>query len=97
MARAGQVGVFALKTPGQGEPGVPLLQCQEDVALAAEVHQVAAFERPNWLRRCAFVGRWWIGVRLGIGGLAASVATPPAALRLALRERAGTARLPAGL
>jgi hypothetical protein len=37
----GEVGIFALKTPGQGQPTAPLLQRQEDVALAAEVHEVA--------------------------------------------------------
>ncbi|HRW15426.1 hypothetical protein [Amaricoccus sp.] len=52
----GEVGVFAEKTPGQGQPGAPLLQRQQDVALAVEVHQVPS-QCPNWQRRLAFVGR----------------------------------------
>ena len=93
----GEVGVFALKTPGQGQPGAPLLQGQEDVALAAEVHQVAlpVAELAAQMRLC----RPLLDRRpVGDGGLAASVATPPA--RFGLRcasSRGRPARRPAGL
>ena len=36
----GLVGVLAVKTPGQRQPRASFLQCQQDVALAAEVHAV---------------------------------------------------------
>ena len=35
----GEVGVFAEKTPDERQPGAALLQRQENVALAAEVHE----------------------------------------------------------
>jgi hypothetical protein len=34
----GELGIFAKKTTGERQPAAPLLQRQEDVALAAEVH-----------------------------------------------------------
>jgi hypothetical protein len=92
-----EVGVFALKKPGQVQPAGPLLQCQEDVALAAEVHQVAlpAAELAAQMRLCRPLADRSL---VGDGRLAASVATPPATLRLALRQQpGGPARRPAGL
>jgi hypothetical protein len=49
-----KIGLLAAKTPGQGQPGAPFLQRQENVALAAEVDQIAL---PIWLRRWALAGR----------------------------------------
>jgi hypothetical protein len=37
----GKFGILGGKTPGQGQPGAPFLQRQENVALTAEVHQMA--------------------------------------------------------
>ena len=91
----GEVGVLAMKTPGQRQPGAPFLQRQQDVALAAEVHEVAlpvaelaakmSLCRPLMDRR-----------PVGDGGLAPAVSSPPAALRLALCEQPRQPRAPAG-
>ena len=90
-ARGDGLGARSASLPedaGQGQPGAPLLQCQEDVALAAEVHQVA-LPVAELAAQMRFVGRWWIGVRWGWRARGV-VATPPATLRLALREQRGS-------
>ena len=77
------------------QPGAPLLQRQEDVALAAEVDEVAlpVAELAAKMGLCrALVDRRAVGD----GGLAPAVAPSPAALRLALGEQPRQPRSPAG-
>ena len=84
-----------MKATGQRQPGAPLLQRQEDVALAAEVHQIAlpVTELAAKMGLCrALLDRRPVGD----GGLAPAVAPPSAAPRLALREQPRQAGAPSG-
>lgn len=89
----GDLGIFAEKTPGQGQPGCPFLQRQENVALAAEVHQIA-FPVSELAAQMGF--GWPLMDRRAVRDrrLAPTVAPSPAALRLALREEPRQARAP---
>ena len=95
MASAVSVGVLAVKTPGQGQPGASLLQRQEDVALAAEVHEIA-LPVAELAAQMSLGGPLMDRHAVGDGWLSPAVSSPAAPLRLALREIARQSGLPAG-
>lgn len=90
----GEVGISAMKA-GERQQVAPLLQRQQEAALAAEVHELnlPVAELAAELGICCLL---MDRRAVGHGGFALAVAPPPAALGLALRQKPRQARPSSG-